>query len=496
MRKLSLLLPALPLLMTLACADDTSSGDGETGETVGDGDGDGDPTGDGDGDPTGDGDGDPTGDGDGDPTGDGDGDPTGDGDGDPTGDGDGDPTGDGDGDGDPLPGEAMLRVVHLGLDAPAVDIYLDDAVDPAVTNLAFESGTDYLAIPAGPHVVSITAAGAPVADAVLVTPAIDLADGVKYSAAAYDYLAELSVLALVDDNADIAEGEVRLQIAHTAADVGQVDIWAIAEPPVLLVEDLDFGAAQTIDIPAGAGIVGIDVDNDMIPDLTFDVPNLGAGNLVNVYAVNEDGGSPVFLLAHLPDGTTARLDAHACGNDIIEYGEVCDGADLDGETCEELGFDGGDLSCAVDCSAYVEDACVLVDWGDDFEAGAVLGAEWVGNWFGTTTMPQAGSFAAENFDIGDSQTSSMSVTLNYSAAGSVTFWRRTSTEANWDFLRFFIDDVQQAQWSGVTPWTQQTYPVSAGVHTLRWSYVKDGSVSSNADTVWVDEITTVNGKLQ
>ncbi|MFO7562080.1 MAG: VCBS repeat-containing protein [Enhygromyxa sp.] len=65
---------SIPLAFTLACGNDGSSeGDGSNsgGETVGSGDGDGDPTGDGDGDPTGDGDGDPTGDGDGD------GDPTG-----------------------------------------------------------------------------------------------------------------------------------------------------------------------------------------------------------------------------------------------------------------------------------------------------------------------------------------------------------------------------------------------------------------------------------
>lgn len=92
--------------------------------------------------------------------------------------------------------------------------------------------------------------------------------------------------------------------------------------------------------------------------------------------------------------------------------------------------------------------------------------------------------------------SHMDVKLNFLAPGTVTFWRRVSTETNWDHLRFFVDGAEQGSWSGVIGWTQQMYNVPAGLHTLRWSYTKDGSVSSNADTVWVDSITTTNAVLQ
>lgn len=40
-----------------------------------------------------------------------------------------------------------------------------------------------------------------------------------------------------------------------------------------------------------------------------------------------------------------------CGNGVVEGDEVCDGDDLGGEACEELGmFDGGELACAEDCT--------------------------------------------------------------------------------------------------------------------------------------------------
>ena len=350
-------------------------------------------------------------------------------------------------------------------------------------------------MPAGPHSVTITATGdlTPV-----LTVDVDLADGVKYSAVAYDYLANISALALVDDDSNIDPMYTRLQITHAAADVGQVDLWSVGPMPVLLLENVDFGATSTLDLPAGAGPVGIDVDDDMVPDMVFEVPDLGAGNFVDVYAVNEDGGSPVFLLAHLPDGSTARVD-QACGDNVAQAWEVCDGTDLDSMTCVDFGYSSGELACSATCDAYVEDACIMGDWGDDFEAGAVLGAEWVlggdANWFGSGTMPHAGSFNGECGDIGDGQTSSMEVSLNFVQDGLVDFWYRVSSETNWDYLRFYIDNVQQNQWSGVIGWTQQTYPIAAGAHTLRWAYTKDGSLSANADTVWVDDITTVNGQL-
>lgn len=60
--------------------------------------------------------------------------------------------------------------------------------------------------------------------------------------------------------------------------------------------------------------------------------------------------------------------AFGCGDGLIELGESCDGADLDGQTCVSLGFDVGTLACASDCSfdtsgcqAYGGDCCAAHD---------------------------------------------------------------------------------------------------------------------------------------
>jgi hypothetical protein len=47
-----------------------------------------------------------------------------------------------------------------------------------------------------------------------------------------------------------------------------------------------------------------------------------------------------------------------CGNDVIEFGEACEAADLLGEDCASLGFMGGVLACAADCTAYDTSGCM------------------------------------------------------------------------------------------------------------------------------------------
>lgn len=50
-----------------------------------------------------------------------------------------------------------------------------------------------------------------------------------------------------------------------------------------------------------------------------------------------------------------------CGDSIINAtaGEECEGENLGGGSCQELGFDGGDLSCGSDCAHSIEGCAVL-----------------------------------------------------------------------------------------------------------------------------------------
>ena len=45
--------------------------------------------------------------------------------------------------------DARIRVLHASPDAPAVDIYVNDSIVEALTNVPFGAMSDYLSVPAG-----------------------------------------------------------------------------------------------------------------------------------------------------------------------------------------------------------------------------------------------------------------------------------------------------------------------------------------------------------
>ncbi len=201
---------------------------------------------------------------------------------------------------------AEIRVLHLSPDAPNVDVYVNGDGTPAIVDLAFELGTAYIELPPDTYTFDVAPTGTSIDDSVLTVADLQLDEDMRYSAVAYDFVDNITALALVDDEADIDAGETRLQISHTAAGVPEVDLYDLGSQ-LAVVEDLGFGTTQTIDVPNGELRIGLDVNNDAAPDLLYVVPDLGGGINVNVYAVN-DGVVAPYLIAHLPNGDTARID--------------------------------------------------------------------------------------------------------------------------------------------------------------------------------------------
>jgi uncharacterized protein YjdB len=104
------------------------------------------------------------------------------------------------------------------------------------------------------------------------------------------------------------------------------------------------------------------------------------------------------------------------------------------------------------------------------------------------TVPNGGA-VYQAAPIDHLQTSTASITENIPVDGFVTFYYKVESEANYDFLTFSIDGVQQGAWSGAVAWTQASYPITAGSHTLTWTYSKDGSWFVGLDTAWVSQVT-------
>lgn len=56
--------------------------------------------------------------------------------------------------------------------------------------------------------------------------------------------------------------------------------------------------------------------------------------------------------------TSACQTGPRCGDGRVEGAEVCDGAELLGATCQSLGYTGGVLTCSADCTSRNTQACV------------------------------------------------------------------------------------------------------------------------------------------
>jgi hypothetical protein len=129
---------------------------------------------------------------------------------------------------------------------------------------------------------------------------------------------------------------------------------------------------------------------------------------------------------------------------------------------------------------------------DDFEDGTFNNFEWEfagdADWSVVTETPFEGVYCVKSGDVGDNQSSDLILSVNVLADGDISFYKKVSSESNYDYLRFFIDGYGPGQWSGEVGWSEETFPVTAGNHTFKWSYDKDSSISNGSDCAWVDYI--------
>ncbi|MCK9424077.1 MAG: T9SS type A sorting domain-containing protein [Bacteroidales bacterium] len=129
---------------------------------------------------------------------------------------------------------------------------------------------------------------------------------------------------------------------------------------------------------------------------------------------------------------------------------------------------------------------------EDFESGGFTMYPWTqgGNqpWTITNVAPYEGIYSAKSGTITNNQISDLMLQRNVTSPDSISFYFKTSSEANYDYLKFFIDANNVGEWAGDTPWTRAAFPVTVGNHTFKWEYMKDGSVSSGSDCAWLDFI--------
>jgi hypothetical protein len=113
---------------------------------------------------------------------------------------------------------AFLRAVHASFSAPPVDVVVDNVV---IGSLSFTNATNFVAVAAGNHSISLNAAGTQV-----FTTTAALARNVYTTVAAWDDVATLKV-AVFDNSPQLpAPTQTHLQFAHLASGVQGVTVAA------------------------------------------------------------------------------------------------------------------------------------------------------------------------------------------------------------------------------------------------------------------------------
>ena len=101
---------------------------------------------------------------------------------------------------------------------------------------------------------------------------------------------------------------------------------------------------------------------------------------------------------------------------------------------------------------------------EDFESNSFNSFEWEfgGNadW-DISSDAYEGSYSAQSGDINDNQTSYLYMEVNVLSDGELSFYKKVSSESGWDYLRFYIDNVEMSSWSGTLNWSQETFQISA-----------------------------------
>lgn len=107
-------------------------------------------------------------------------------------------------------------------------------------------------------------------------------------------------------------------------------------------------------------------------------------------------------------------------------------------------------------------------------------------WVLTNQEAHADAYSAKSGEITHDQSSSISITRTTNAT-NISFFKKVSSELNYDKLHFYIDETQLGEWSGAISWSKESFPVAQGSHTFRWTYNKDTSVDYGSDCAWIDD---------
>lgn len=213
----------------------------------------------------------------------------------------------------PVVVDATLRVIHASFDAPDVNILVGG--EPVVEGLAYGESSVNFDLEPGTYNVAVEGILPGDETATVIGP-VDLAleEATNYKVFAVGLVADetLEPLIVTSDVADLAAGNIRLQVVHAASAAPAVDVHVTAPDAALgaPLDTLDYKEfTGALDVAAGNYRVRITLPGQDMVVFDSGPLELAAGTDLVVAAINNrfSGDAPVSLLAVTPEGDTLDI---------------------------------------------------------------------------------------------------------------------------------------------------------------------------------------------
>ena len=218
--------------------------------------------------------------------------------------------------------------------------------------------------------------------------------------------------------------------------------------------------------------------------ITFEVTNNGRANasdvIMQVFSSSNDLAleSNTFEMGEIEAGGVATLPVNLTVGEQVGIGSTYE------------------IPYLITCGHYSLSGTHTVTVGnivEDFETGDFSMYDWdltTSNtpWTIVNNEAHTGTYSAKSGAISDNQQTEIVLTVEILTDGVLSFYKKVSSENGWDKLFFYIDNQERGNWSGDVAWGQESYDVTTGIHTFKWTYKKDTSMSSGSDCAWIDDI--------
>jgi uncharacterized repeat protein (TIGR01451 family) len=216
--------------------------------------------------------------------------------------------------------------------------------------------------------------------------------------------------------------------------------------------------------------------------LLFQVRNLGSSNTSGQIEVQSDAEDlkifePQVKSGNLQFGENSYIRVSVKLSETARFGDFIS------------------LLSTLNCSPYIVNRDFTFRVGkvrESFESSTFRIFPWINisevPWTINKSNSVDGNISARSGMIAHNGTSSLMIRTLLSEDDSLKFWYKVSSEQNYDYLQFKLNDEEILKASGETSWLKKAVSVPAGANKMEWIFKKDNSVSQGEDCAWIDLI--------